>query len=159
MLAGDDITVGQAQRKAESTRQQRAAPKITSFTFIQSTRGSGWRQMGFVFDVSFSGEPVFTYGSALVRVNVAGHLPLGNAIVTRWIRDRNGRFDGVLLAAHVQTVEAAGFKFGGTTPGNAADVNPEVSHHFTFTGPASARSRADSSLALQTLKQAASGLL
>jgi hypothetical protein len=155
-----DIHANEAQQRAERTRQVRNAAKLTAFTFVQNTNGVGYRQMGFLFDVTFSTEPVFSYGAQLVSIATAGHLPAGSAIVTHWVQDKGGRFNGVVLVAQVTIASAGEFKYSSKTPvGPVADARVVVAHNLTFTGPALPRSKSETTLAMDTLKSLSTGIV
>lgn len=151
-----DVHAEQAATHAEHKRAKQVAAKLTSFTYVQSTHGVGYRQMGFLFDVTFSTEPVFSYGCQLVAITTAATLPAGNAIITRWVQDSSGRFNGVVLVVQVTTNPAAKFKYSSKPLANGPLV---VAHNLTFTGPALPRSKAETTLAMSTLKSLTTGIV
>ncbi len=154
-----DIHARAAQAHADRVRERNNSAKLTQFTYVQNTNGVGFRQLGFLFDVMFTYEPVFSYGCQLVSIATAGHLPTGSAMVTHWVQDKDGRFSGVVLVAQVTTVEAAKFKYSSRTPDGAlADAKVVVAHNLTFSGPALPRSKAETTLAMDTLKSLTTGI-
>jgi hypothetical protein len=154
-----DIHTNASMTLGDLERQKGVAAKLTQFTYVQNTNGVGWRQMGFLFDCTYSSEPVFTYGCQLVSIATAGWLPAGNAIVTHWVQDKAGRYSGVLLVAQVTLAQADGFKYSSKTPaGTAENAKVVVAHNFTFTGPALNRTKAETTLAIDTLKGLATGI-
>jgi hypothetical protein len=153
-----DIHTNQAQTHAETKQQQKNAAKLTTFTFVQNTTGIGYRHIGFLFDVTFSKEPVFSYGCQLVAITGEGELPAGAAIVTHWVQDKSGRYNGVLLVAQVTTILAGGFKYSSKSAGSPSLPKPVVAHNLTFTGPALPRTKSETTLAIGTLRGLATGI-
>ncbi len=154
-----DIHAGEERARAERIRERNNAAKLTQFTFVQNTNGAGFRQIGFVFDVTFTSEPVFTYGCHLVSISALGYLPAGAAIVTHWVQDADGRFNGVVLVVQVTLAGADGFAYSSKTrPGPQATAKVVVAHNLTFSAPALPRSKADTTLAIDTLTALTTGI-
>ncbi len=155
-----DIHTADANERSERARAKSIAAKLTAFTYVQKTSGVGYRQMGILFDVTFSKEPVFTYGATLVSIATAGHLPVGNAIVTHWVQDAAGRFNGVVAVVHVTAVDAPTFRYSSKTPdGTVENSKIVVAHNLTFTGPALPRSKSETTLAMDSLKALTTGIV
>lgn len=147
-----------AQDSAARVQQQANAAQLTAYTYVQRTRDAGWRQIAVLFDVTFTDEPAFGYGASLVSVATTGYVPLGNAIVVRWAQDQRGHYTGAVVVVSVQVSAAAAFKFDARLPTGTDPLvaHPVVAHHLTFSGMGLARTKADTTLAMQTLKTASS---
>lgn len=125
---------------ADLIRQAENGIQFTSYTWVQSTRGVGFRLMKVTFDVAFAREPVFTYGAAMVSVSTRDYLPIGHGLVQQWLRGGkdNSEYVGANVALLVELRYTPGYSLTGfqSAPGGSAQPVPTLAHHLTFTGPA-----------------------
>ncbi len=120
--------------------QQENGLQATTYTWVQSTRGAGFRIMKVAFDCAFTREPVFNYGAAMVSISTKDYMPLGYGLVQQWLRGgrNNADYVGANVALFVELRYMPGYFLKGfeTAPGGSGSPVPTVAHHLTFIGPA-----------------------
>lgn len=114
-----------------------ALARLTSFSWIQTTIGIGFKVVDVPFDVAFSAEPVFSCGAALLSITAGAFMPHTQALVMYWIRDpKSGTFTGAAVAVDVELRFHPGFYLSKRDPAGSDIPVATVSHHLTFTGTA-----------------------
>jgi hypothetical protein len=137
-LGATDPGYYQLQQMALMMQAAENGAQYTSYTWVQNTRGVGFRLMKVTFDVEFSSEPIFTYGAAMVSVSARDYMPLGHGLVQQWLRGKDGRsYVGANVALLVELRYVPGYYLKGftQTAGSSQPV-PTLAHHLTFTAPA-----------------------
>ncbi len=134
-----DVRLKQYDDIVEGSRYYSGLTAQTQFTWHQRTIGAGFKLVTVDFDVWFTHEPVFMYGSALLAVSGPDYLPINNGCLVYWKRDVNsGCYVGAAVALTVDLRYVPGFhvKERTTGSGSSAAAIPQVGHHLTFSGPA-----------------------
>ncbi len=160
MAQRHDIINEQAKRADEDRRIELNGIHHYNWSYVQRTRGYGWNVVSFPFDVAFTREPTFTYGSQLVSITQPGIIPFNQGIVTRWLLDKTGKlYLGAQMVLTVDYRVSYGYLGNATSVAEGSLITSAiVSHILAFTGPGRHRTKQEVATAAQLVKDSPTGL-